>query len=197
MNAALILSLALSPAPTAIVDSVDGSVGLSPLQLLVPGTTVELGRSARLRLAYFASCVHETVRGGRLRVGVVASLAVDGEVERVTADCNPPPTRIGGGAVGALVLRSITTAPAEPAYRLRTTHPMMLGTPGTRFRMTREYPRGHELFVSMLTNTQRLDTLEPDAIYRICVESRCLRVWVDPDARHEHGPILERVVRLP
>lgn len=176
MNAALLLAIALAPAPTAIVDSVQGETGLAALQLLAPGTTVDLGRSARIRLAYFASCVHETVRGGRLRVGVTASLAVEGEVERVTADCAPPRSRFGGDAVGALVLRDRARRRDTAIHRVRTATPLV---------------------VQRNAAMRRIVLPQPDRVYRICSESRCTRVWLDPDARNEHGPILERIIRLP
>lgn len=175
MNAALLLVIALAPAPTAIVDSVQGDADLSALQLLAPGTTVDLGRTARVRLAYFASCVHETVRGGRLRVGVTASLAVEGEIERVTADCAPPRARFGGDAVGALVLRD-RRRHAAPIHRIRTATPLVLDVD---------------------TVVQSVVLPQTDRVYSICVDARCARVWLDPDARNEHGPILERVIRLP
>lgn len=176
MNAALLLVIALAPAPTAIVDSVQGDTGLAALQLLVPGTTVDLGRAARVRLAYFASCVHETVRGGRLRIGVTASLAVDGEIERVTADCAPPRSRFGGDAVGALVLRDRGRTRGSVIHRIRTATPLVLRRNAT---------------------AQHVLLPHADRVYRICIDARCTRVWLDPDARNEHGPILERIIRLP
>lgn len=176
MNAALLLVFALAPAPTAIVDSVQGDTGLAALQLLVPGTTVDLGRTARVRLAYFASCVHETVRGGRLRVGVTASLAVEGEIERVTADCAPPRARFGGDAVGALVLRDRGHSRRAAIHRIRTATPLVVRDDAA---------------------VQRVVLPRADRVYRICMDARCTRVWLDPHARNEHGPILERIIRLP
>jgi hypothetical protein len=43
---------------------------------------------------------------------------------------------------------------------------------------------------------QRVFLPQADRVYRICVDGRCARVWLDPDAQNEHGPILERVIRL-
>lgn len=176
MNAALLLVLALAPAPTAIVDSVQGDTHLAALQLLAPGTTVDLGDSARVRLAYFASCVHETVRGGRLRVGVTASLAVEGEIERVTADCTPPRSRVGGGAVGALVLRDSDRTQTLPIHRLRSANPLVIRLDG---------------------QIRSVALPQADRVYRVCLSGRCARVWLDPDVRNDHGPILERIIRLP
>ena len=73
--------LLVATAPTAIVDTVYGVPGLAPLTLLDPGTELVVG-AGRVRLAYFESCVHETIRGGRLRIGITASVADDAVVER-------------------------------------------------------------------------------------------------------------------
>lgn len=166
MIAPTLLLLALAPAPTAIVDSVHGEVGLAALDLLAPGASIDLGERGRVRIAYFSSCVHETVLGGHLRVGVTASVTVTGTVERVTADCDPPLTGSGAaGPAGALVLRDATGNHGHPVrtLRLRNARPVLLG-------------------------------LEPGVMHRVCVDDRCVQVWIDPDATHERGPVLERVL---
>lgn len=193
----ILLALALAPAPTAIVDTIHGDTDLTELQLLAPGTTVDLGPAARIRLAYFASCVHETVRGGRLRIGVTASLAVEGQIERVTADCAPPRSRFGADAVGALVLRNRQRQRGSPIYRVRTPVPVLLGNPGTIVSIRDEGPRRAAQLLRLDTDEQRINLPLADQVYRICADGQCTRIWLDPDARNDHGPILERVIRLP
>lgn len=203
MLASLLLVMSLSPAPTAIVDSVLGPAAVAPLQLLPPGTELVLPPNARVRIAYFASCVHETLRGGRVRVGVTASLAVDAEVERVTADCTPP--RFGpmhAGVPGALVLRTgVPARDAAPVARIRSPSPILVAAPGSRLVLTR-VPDGERLvFVTARDGLADLDaagvTLEPDAVYRICAPAGCRRIWIDPQHAHVGGPLLERAVRVP
>ncbi len=200
MLTAITLAVLLAPAPTAIVDSVRNLDTVTSLSMLHPGTVLDLGEHGRVRLAYFASCVHETIRGGRLRVGVTASITVEGIVERITGDCDPPVLgRYGTGAIGALVLRS-ASARQTPVWRLRTTQPTILASPGERIQLTRQKPSGHQVFLTAEGTITRLDQLglhlDTDALYDICNATRCKRVWVDPDALHTHGPILERVVQL-
>jgi hypothetical protein len=202
MITAILASLALATAPTAIVDSARGTDAVTEFMLLRPGMTIDLGTDGRVRIAYFASCVHETLRGGRLRIGVTASISVNGIVERVTADCDPPLYgRNALGRAGALVLRNAATADRlNPAYRLRNTQPMLVGPPGTTFVLTRLRPTGRRLFIPVGPGTVALAdlgvTLERDAVYRACVDQRCARVWIDPAARNETGPILERLLHL-
>lgn len=199
----ILITLALAPAPTAIVDSVLGTHAVEALQLLAPGTDIELPRNARVRLAYFASCVHETARGGRLRVGVTASLAVDAMVERVTGDCVPPqygPAR--AGVPGVLVLRDGSTArQGAPVWRVRTRTPVLFAMPGAGITLTRLNPGGRKVFLPAADGRADLAehgiALEDGALYRACSAQRCRRLWIDPAAQHRHGPVLERVVRVP
>ena len=99
-----LLVLLTLAAPTAIVDASDGLAVPEPLTLVTAGTEIVLGDDGRIRLAYFASCLHETVRGGRLVVGVLGSIVDGGEVTRTVVDCALPQIP-GAGAPGALVLR--------------------------------------------------------------------------------------------
>ncbi len=174
---ALVLALA---APTAIVDSVVGVPGIASLQLLTPGTELVLGDHARVRLAYFASCVHETARGGRLRVGVTASLTDNAVVERVDANCTPPAEFASGGP-GALVLRAWpSTKAVVPTYRIRSRSPTLIQAGGGALDLT---ALGVELAAG--------------ALYRACTPRGCARLWIDPAATHDAGPVLERVARVP
>ena len=170
----LIALLIAAAAPTAIVDSAIGVRGLEPFALLAPGTEIAVG-DGRLRLAYFASCVHETIQGGRVRVGVTASVTDGATVERLTADCTPP-ARYAQGRAGALVLRGRAGPPPPPVRRVRTRRPVFIDARGVR---TTAGP------------------LRRGALYTACNAHGCARFWIDPDAHHDRGPVLERVVRLP
>lgn len=170
----------LMVAPTAIVDSVVGVPGVAPLQLLAPGTDLVLGDGARVRLAYFASCVHETARGGRLRVGVTASLTEDATIERVEADCTPPAAFASGGP-GALILRAAhDPTRGTPTVRVRNRGPTLIQTGG-----------------GMLDLRLMGIRLEAGARYQACTRRGCVQLWIDPAATHDAGPVLERVVRMP
>lgn len=192
----------LLTAPTAIVDSVHGVDRLAPLQMLMPGERFELGQSGRVRLAYFASCVHETVRGGSLRVGVTASLDGGGIVERVTADCNPPALAVDAlHAPAALVLRDGDAGPEQaPPRRLRTRTPVLVTRSRARVRMVRVTPPGRSLFLpardGIFDFAEHRLALGTGETWRACTGGRCVRIWVDPHATHSRGPVLERVIVL-
>lgn len=201
-SATVIFGLALAGAPTAIVDSVSGVPDLRPFELLEAGAEINVAANGRVRLAYFASCVHETVSGGRLRVGVTASLVEDAKVERVTADCAAP----GGsgrlaGAPAALLLRDSTARPhAGPVLRIRTNTPVLVAEPGTLVDLDRvdedRGPRRVRIDGWTLPLVGPGLALEPGATYRVCARASCRTFWVDPSARVGAGPILERTIHV-
>lgn len=196
----LILGLIFTAAPTAIVDSVTGVPGLRPFELLEAGAELSIKPRGRVRIAYFASCVHETIRGGHLRVGVTASLVEDALVERVTGDCMMP--GIGDGSAGApaaLVLRD-SAAPTRSGTvrRIRTRMPVLVGEPGTVVDLARVDVPGHRRRLRLEAHTLSLAEtglpLESGATYRACTRGGCIEVWIDPGARVGAGPILERTI---
>lgn len=189
-------------APTAIIDSVRDTGAVHALQLVRPGERIDLGPHGRIRIAYFSSCVHESIRGGWLRVGVTASLARAQAVERVTAECRPPAfAPAGAGAPAAMVLRDPGSANAPPARRLRTRTPVLLARPGARIVLERIAPYGRSLFITMESGVFDFAAhglaLDVGDVWRACSGENCLRVWVDPNGHHDRGPVLERVIAMP
>jgi hypothetical protein len=91
--------------------------------LLSPGQAFDLGPEGRVVLAYFQSCVTETIRGGRFTVGADRSQVIGGEVVREFYECLGN-TAIAAGAdaeSGGVYSRSIS-APET----IRTTQPILL-----------------------------------------------------------------------
>ncbi len=198
----LVLGFSLAGAPTAIVDSVTGVPGLHPFELLDAGTEIAVSADGRVRLAYFASCIHETVSGGNLRVGVTASLVEDAEVERVTGSCLAPGENVRfGGAPAALLLRD-STAPARPPVvkRVRTRYPVLVASPGAVLELTRVDPPGGGACLSMANADSDVarswGPLDAGSTYRACLGGTCTEFWVDPHADGPAGLILERIIRV-
>lgn len=198
----LLFGLSLVGTPTAIVDSVSGVPGLRPFELLDAGAEVNVAADGRVRLAYFASCVHETISGGRVRVGVTASLIEGAKVERVTADCVVPGSgdRLAGAPAALLLRDSARIERPSPVIRIRTSTPVLVGDPGSRFDLERvdvdHRPLSLRLDGPTLSLAESGFALEPGATYRLCVQGSCRIVWVDPAARVGTGPILERTIRV-
>ncbi len=199
MSVTITLMLALTPAPTAIVDSAVGVHGLEPFELLEPGRTVFVGGRGRVRLAYFASCVHETVAGGTIRVGVTASLTDDASIERTTGDCTLGRTEPGRiGVPAALVLRDGARA-RSAIRRVSTRFPWLVLTACARVSIHRSgeaVPLLNRSFPAGVTPLASAGVeLEADATYEFCAHGRCLPVLVDPKPGPE-VPFLERIVPL-
>ena len=76
-------------APTAVVEEAAGvgTPGIAEFTYLQPGQKIELGSKGSLRLTYFSSCTVETIRGGTVTIGTVASEVSGGKVERSTSQC--------------------------------------------------------------------------------------------------------------
>lgn len=199
---ALILGLALAGAPTAIVDSAVGVPGLHPFELLDAGTELTVATGARVRIAYFASCVHETISGGRLRVGVTASLVNGAKVERVTTRCAVPTGVTGlAGAPAALMLRdSAARDRIDLILRLGTTAPVLIGEPGSRVELKQLGMDTSSYRLRLKDRTLSLAEsgiyLEPGATYRVCSGDGCRTVHVDAAAGSDAGTILERTIRI-
>ncbi len=75
--------------PVALVESIENApgAGIGFLDYAFPGQVVELGPDGVIVLSYFATCLVETVRGGRLTVEAGASKVEDGEVESEKVPC--------------------------------------------------------------------------------------------------------------
>lgn len=54
----------------AVVESVEGVPGLSVMDYVFPGQTIELGKKGKLVLSYLSGCLTETIQGGTARVGL-------------------------------------------------------------------------------------------------------------------------------
>ena len=74
---------------SVIVEEISEPVGaVAPMDLLVEGKVIKLGKGSTLVLGYLRSCLRETITGGTITIGVYRSIVVDGKrtVEQVTCD---------------------------------------------------------------------------------------------------------------
>src|SRR5205085_262867 len=83
------INVAAAQTPTAIVESVTGSVaGAEVLDYVSPGKVIKLGGNGSIVLAYLASCLRETITGGVVIVGAEQSQVSLGEVSREKPSCD-------------------------------------------------------------------------------------------------------------
>jgi len=97
---------------------------LQPDTILAPGQSFNLGSNGRVVLAYFESCVLETIQGGHFTVGTEHSEVTDGEVNRTTFDCLGKDGMIAAGP-DAEAGGAYSRSPLEPPV-VATTQPILL-----------------------------------------------------------------------
>lgn len=87
--AALTFAGAAAAEPVAVVEDIDAEgSSLEFMDYVEAGEAVDLGSQGRLVLSYFASCVEETITGGKVTVGEIGSTVKGGEVESRKVDCD-------------------------------------------------------------------------------------------------------------
>lgn len=76
-------------APAALVEAVEGApnAGVGFLDYVYPGKVIELGSGGTLTLAYFDTCLTETIKGGRVTVARGASEVEGGQVSTKKVPC--------------------------------------------------------------------------------------------------------------
>lgn len=73
----------------AIVEDVDSGVAsVGFMDYLERGRTVDLGAKGWIEIGYFASCTHEKITGGVVRIGAEHSEVTGGRVERRQVQCD-------------------------------------------------------------------------------------------------------------
>ena len=73
----------------AVVEDVIGNPAkVQVMDYVVDGQVIVLGQSDVLVLSYIASCMQETITGGRVTIGVKQSDVEQGRVDRIRVDCD-------------------------------------------------------------------------------------------------------------
>ncbi len=76
-------------APAAMVEAIDGApnAGVAFLDYVYPGKVIDLGAGGTLTLAYFDTCLSETIKGGKVTVAKGASEVEGGDVSTKKVPC--------------------------------------------------------------------------------------------------------------
>jgi hypothetical protein len=205
---------AFAQAPVAIVEEVTGNpAGVSFMDYVTLGQTIQLGPDDKIVLSYLNSCVQETIQGGAVRVGADQSEAISAHIERTKVDCEAAKMM---GAVGqsndsaSLILRGkrpATIRPApEPEFTLFGLSPLIeLRGSGklviARLDQTGEYfslqiePKTLErgAFLDLANDGK---TLTAGGVYGVRWNGRLLVFKIDPGAKSSHTPLVGRLLRL-
>lgn len=112
--------------PTALVEAVSGVPGVELMDYVYPGQVIELGRGGSITLAHFASCITETIRGGKVAVGDGQSQAIGGELSSKETPCQGAKPIIVAEAseAGAAAKRLGQDAPAAREFVLKSGQPV-------------------------------------------------------------------------
>jgi hypothetical protein len=205
---------AFAQSPAAIVEDVTGNpAGISFMDYLAVGQTIQLAPDQRIVLSYLNSCVQEAVQGGTITVGLNQSESTSANIERTKVDCEAAKMM---GAVGqsidsaSLILRgkraeTIRPAP-EPEFTLFCLSPLIeLRGSGklviARLDQTGEYfslqiEPGALKRGAFLDLAKEGKTLTAGGVYGIRWNGRLLVFKVDPAARSNDASIVGRLLRL-
>jgi hypothetical protein len=205
---------AFAQSPAAIVEEVTGNpAGVSFMDYLTAGQTIQLAPDQRIVLSYLNSCVQETIQGGTVTIGLNQSESTSAQIERTKVDCEAAKMM---GAVGqsndsaSLILRgkraqTIRPAP-EPEFTLFGLSPLIeLKGSGklviARLDQTGEYyslqiepgAPGRGAFLDLAKEGK---TLTAGGVYGIRWNGRLLVFKVDAAAKSNGAPLVGRLLRL-
>lgn len=80
--------MAAAQVPVAVVENVDGNVGVEFMDYVIAGQVIDLGGNGSIVLSYMKSCVRETITGGTVIALDEESLVQGGKVERDRQRCD-------------------------------------------------------------------------------------------------------------
>lgn len=196
--------------PVAIVEDLDGVLeGVALMDYLWPGQKLELAGEQRIVIGYLASCIEETIRGGRVVIGDRQSTVRGGAASRRELQCENA-TRVDSEAKATTALTAVfrkpirrtsgTLPPADGTIYSVAPVVKLAGAPPRRVTIERLDQNAVPLTLTPTGSTLDLDALglqlEPGGLYRISDGVRARVVRVSPDARSGAVPLLRRLIAL-
>ena len=199
--AALGVGTACAGEPVAIVEEITAKgTGLQFMDYVEEGLVIDLGTDGKVTLGYLASCLTETIRGGRVVVGRKKSMVVSSDVQRQRVPCD-------GGAIllsaaeadksGVIVFRK----PPGPQITLYGTSPFIsspstgstviierIDVPGERHSLT--------LRDGFLDVADSAIELRRGGIYRATAGETELVFKIDQYARAGRTPLISRLLPM-
>ncbi|ANK81120.1 MAG: hypothetical protein TEF_10170 [Rhizobiales bacterium NRL2] len=202
VGAALVFCAAVTGAQAldALVEQSDPGLGFEPYQFLEQGRRIDLSGGRSIVLGYPASCVHESITGGRVTIGARQSEVEGGAVERSTLACGDhvrltAAERQESGASAwrdPLAAQPVLVDNLAPVL-LFAEQPDMItiqrtDRPASPIRLSRP---GRALDL-----VERNIVLDAGGIYVVSASGRTLTIEIDFDAEAVGGPALTRFVRF-
>ena len=188
-----------APSRREIELTVDGT-GLRFMDYVEEGRIIDLGADGMVTLGYLASCLTETIRGGRVVVGRKKSTVENGDVRRRRAPCDGGAIRLSAAEAdksGVIVFRK----PPGPQMTLYGTSPFIsaprtgstivierIDVPGERHDLT--------LRDGFLDLADSATELRRGGIYRATAGDTELVFKVDQYAKAGRTPLISRLLPL-
>lgn len=201
VTVALGLGTASAGEPVAIIEEItaDGT-GLQFMDYVEEGRIIDLGADGMVTLGYLASCLTETIRGGRVVVGRKQSTVETSDVQRRRAPCDGGAIRLSAAEAdksGVIVFRK----PPGPQMTLYGTSPFIsapsigstiiierIDVPGERHELT--------LRDGFLDLADSATELRRGGIYRATAGDTELIFKVDQYAKAGRTPLISRLLPL-
>ncbi len=199
-------NLAVAQEPVAIVENAAGSAPVLQLfDTLHEGQEIVLEDGGSLEIGYFASCIRESIDGGRVVVGKEQSAISGGAVTRETVACAGGQATLADSEAaqsGALVLRAPPSdGKAEPLKLFSATPVFLLpGANGGELVIRRIDRKAADIVVAFegasLDLAEGKQALRLGGFYEARFGTRALQFEIDPRARYSGGPLIGRLVPL-
>jgi hypothetical protein len=193
----------------AIVENVDAQVkGVGFMDYLEAGRTLDLGAAGWIEIGYFASCTHERITGGIVRIGVERSEALGGRAERRQVECDKENIVAdksqavqAAGSAERTAAKSKTSIPVSPRgeLRLHGAAPIVVAQGGGEVVISRLADKNDRQTIA-LDGRGAYDfarfgrSLKPGAVYKAALGRREIVFRIDRDAREGRTDMLGRLI---
>jgi hypothetical protein len=209
----LLASPARADEPSALVEKITGALpGISLMEYLAAGRTIELGPRDTIVVDYLRSCIREIITGAVLTVGPEQSSVVGGTVQREKVECDGGhfhPSAEQSGSSGVIVFRRKPDGHRINVVIERTLYGLspLIDLHGAKKLVIDRLdpPEGHvvidiqagELLQGSFYDFAKAQrSLIAGGIYRASANGRSTVFKIDPAAKPGQSPLAGRLLRL-
>ena len=198
----------LAASPVALVEEVRGNVpGVEFMDYLDAGKTIQLGPRDTIVLSYLKSCLHETITGGAVTIGIEQSEVSSGTVVRDPVACDTGRMTLTDDRAKQSAGTAFRGKPVSKSqFTVHGLSPILeLQAPG-RLEIDRidqsdqsiivDVDRDHLLHGMFYDFAQSGRTLVPGGMYRAVFGQQQVVFRVDPLSDSRETPVISRIVRF-
>ena len=208
LTAMLMALVAAAPAvaaePAALVEDVaEARTDVMLMDILEPGTVIELAAGEKLVLSYLASCRQESITGGIVTVGNRESAVAGGKVKAKTVPCDSAAVAATGDEAGAVVFRAPPGGEdlPKPDATIYSLYPILKTDPAAAEALLvrldkREKDRRVRLDNGVADFRDLKTRLDRSARYRVTAGERSAVFLIDAKAKSSEKAVISRLVRF-